>query len=214
MDRFRTQWKAACPQGIALSVHGPYLDLHPASCDPAARRLAMDRFRASYDTAHGLGAESVVFHTGWLPPPYGFGDWLENSITFWREFLGVLPPGGPHIQIENVFEPDWRPLAELMDALGDPMVSVCLDVGHAATVSPVTVSEWIVGLGGPIGWTHWHNNNGKRDLHAGLEDGILPMEEVIQLLVEYCPAAAGVLEIADLETARRSLFWCKVHGVI
>lgn len=194
-----------------LSLHGPFLDLHPASCDPLIRAAARTRFQSAYDAAQSLGAAHLVCHTGWLPVPYGFGDWLPEATAFWREFLRDKDDT-VQIHIENVFERDWRPLAALIDAIDLPFVTACLDVGHCGIRPQYPAEEWIRGLGGRIGHVHLHNNDGVRDRHAGLEEGILPIGELLPLLAEIAPDAGVLLEIPDPAALERSLGWLAREG--
>lgn len=204
LERFRREWEALSCGRSRLYLHGPFLDLFPASVDRAVRRTALSRFRAAYDAARNLGAEGIVFHSGYFPAPYGIGPWLEGASAFWEAFLrereGALP-----IYVENVFEPEPGPLAEL--AARCPELSLCLDVGHAGAVSPVPPEEWIRQWGSRIGHVHLHNNDGRQDLHSGLRSGILPMERILPLLSEVSPQSDLVLEIPDGNALHSSLSW-------
>ena len=117
------------PVGRVRSVHGPFMDLVPATIDSALRAVALSRFSSAIGACEALGAPKLVLHSGWFPRSYPDELWLENSIAFWRKVLARLGPGG-RIHIENVYEEDWRLLAALVDGLGDERASVCLDVGH------------------------------------------------------------------------------------
>lgn len=204
VEGFRREWAELSGGSRRLWIHGPFLDLFPASVDRAVRDTALARFRAAYEAACALGAAGITFHSGYFPAPYGVGDWLEGATRFWEAFLrerrGSLP-----IFIENVFDPEPGPLAELADRF--PELSLCLDVGHASAVSAVPVGEWIRRWGLRIGHLHLHNNDGRADLHGGLTEGVLPMGDLLALLEEAAPEADAVLEIPDRDALAASLEW-------
>ena len=63
VDAFRTEYGALLQRG--LSVHGPYVDLCPSSCDGLVRQTAWERCHTAWSIASSLGAESIVFHSDW-----------------------------------------------------------------------------------------------------------------------------------------------------
>lgn len=180
------------------SVHGPFMDLVPATVDRALREVVFARFESAIVACEALGAPRLVLHSGWIPRFYPDEFWLENSLAFWRRVLARLGPEG-RLHIENVYEDDWRLLAALIDGLGDPRASVCLDVGHVNCFSSRPVRDWIAGLGPRVGHVHLHNNDGRGDQHRGLGDcppaeGGLDMVETLDALAEKCPGASWNVE--------------------
>lgn len=204
VDGFKARFGSTLDRG--LSVHGPYVDLCPSSCDRAVRQAAWNRFHAAWEIAGSLGAESIVFHSDWKPAPYGFGNWIENAAAFWRAFLAEHP--GLRIYVENVYDADWKPLAELADSvLG---LGLCLDVGHAHVHSRIPMEDWIIGLGDRIGHFHFHNNNGKSDDHHGffhVPEGGMDMKSIFRLAEERLPDADAVLEIPWPDELGETLTW-------
>lgn len=55
--------------GRTRSLHGCFIDVNPASGDPAFRALSQKRCRESCELALALGAEYVVFHSSAFPFP-------------------------------------------------------------------------------------------------------------------------------------------------
>ena len=97
------------------------------------------------------------------------------------------------------------------DAIADPRVDVCLDIGHCHCKSRETPLKWIERLGARIGWVHMHNNNGEADEHLALDQGTIPIEEVCNALLEHVPEAVWSLEALD-EGLSASIDWIKAHG--
>ena len=49
-----------------LTLHGPFLDLNPASFDSQIRKVTMERFDQCYQAGIRLGAEKIVYHSGMI----------------------------------------------------------------------------------------------------------------------------------------------------
>lgn len=191
---------------VPLTFHGPFLDLLPGSCDKKVKQLTRERFEAAYKAALDFGVSEMIFHTGYMPNTYPDQYWLENVISFWKEFLeGKIDKCT--FYIENVLDLDWKLLKEIIDQIDHPNFKVCLDIGHINVYSKVPVEEWIKGLGDRIGYVHLHNNDGTKDAHDGLLNGSLPMKHILSMLKVYAPKASWSLEISDEYKLIQSLDW-------
>ena len=110
--------------------HGPFSELFPCAIDLKARALAADRFRQAIFLAADYGAKNIVLHGGFLPYGY-FPQWyVEQSILFWKGFLADMPED-VSIFLENVLEPEPEMLQDIVEAVGDARLGLCLDIGHA-----------------------------------------------------------------------------------
>lgn len=187
-----------------LSVHGPFFDLAPASFDSEIRRVTMARFEEAYSIAQVLGADRIIFHSGFIPITYYIEGWLGNSIRFWQEFMATKNQQ-IQVHIENVYEEAYWPIREVIDQVDHPSFSMCLDIGHVQAYSPLSLEEWIRAMGSRIGHVHLHDNDGSRDAHRGLGYGTIAMQETLQLLDEAAPKASYTLEVSDEVELRNSL---------
>jgi sugar phosphate isomerase/epimerase len=192
------------------SCHGPFSELVPASRDQEIVAVVRRRFDAAYRVALALKAEHLVLHSGFIPKTYLEKEWLERTVAFWTAFLAETP-GSARIHLENVYEDDWRLLADLLDAIGDERVTACLDIGHVNANSSRSLPEWIRGLNGRIGYVHVHNNDGIHDNHFALDQGTIEMRAVLEALREHAPAADWSLETAAL---RESIEWLNGNGLL
>ncbi len=123
-------------------LHAPFNELFPCAIDPKARRLAAARYRQAIELAQRLEAGKVVIHSGYAPMFY-YDCWFEEqSALFWREFLETLPKG-IEICLENVLETQPEPLLHVLQAIEDPRLRVCLDVGHTHCYSRRPAEEWL-----------------------------------------------------------------------
>ena len=101
-------------------------------------------------------------------------------------------------------------LAEIARRVDDPRLGLCLDIGHANTfVSRVPPLEWVAPMAPWLRHVHLHNNAGHDDLHDPLGQGTLAMEQVLDTILELCPAATFTLENQDCGP---SLAWLREHG--
>ena len=64
--------------------------------------------------------------------------------------------------------------------------SVCLDIGHTNCYSKLPIEDWIKLLGTRIDHIHLHNNDGNKDTHSGLNNGNININEVLNLIDNYC----------------------------
>ncbi len=213
MDREFLETDAAVREkleGVSRRVlHGPFNELFPCAIDPKARELAAYRYRQAIGLAKGYGADKVVLHGGYNPRLYYPCWYTEQSILFWKEFLQEDP--GVEIVLENVFEEEPAMLLDIVRGVDHPKLRMCLDVGHVNAYSEIPASEWLKVCAGEVRHFHLHNNDGSGDVHGGLDQGTIPMKELLAMAKELCPAATFTLELMD---ARPSAVWLTENGLL
>lgn len=194
-----------------LWLHAPFAELIPCAIDPLVRQTAQHRFRQTLAAAQKLGIRQVVLHGGFIPHVY-FPEWyVEQSVLFWRDFLQEVPPDFV-LALENVMEPSPDTLVSIAAGVDDPRLGLCLDVGHANTcVSRTPPLDWIAPMAPYLRHVHLHNNRGQEDLHAPLDEGTVPMQEIIGAVLERSPRATFTIENQD---ALPSLRWLARQGYI
>ena len=187
-----------------FTVHGPYNELFPCAIDRQARKLCHDRYLQAIAVARGYGIHKIVFHGGFTPWLY-FPIWFkEQSTLFFREFVKEIP-ADMTVCLENVLEetPDF--LTDILHRVDDPRLRMCLDVGHAQAYSPLAPDRWIEESFDVIDHFHIHNNDGTRDLHGSLFEGVIPMKALLEQIEYRCPRASLTLELPDAEPSLRWL---------
>ncbi len=194
-----------------LWFHAPFAELTPCAIDPLVREVALRRLVQAAEAAKALGIHRMVCHGGFIPHVY-YPEWyVEQSVLFWREVLGKLPPGMV-LAVENVMEPSPETLVQIAAGVDDPRLGLCLDVGHANTcVSETPPSEWIAPMAKWLRHVHLHNNEGKDDLHRPLGEGIIPMEALLEAVRTLAPEATFTIENQD---CLPSLTWLAERGYI
>ena len=185
-------------------LHGPFNELFPCAIDPKARELARSRYRQAVTMAREYGIDRIVIHGGYHPWIYYPVWYTEQSIPFWRDFLGELPMD-MEILLENVLEEQPQMLLDIIRSVGDPRLRMCLDIGHANVYSKVSAEEWLETCAPWIGHFHIHNNDGSWDTHSPLEQGTIPVQKLLARAEVLCPDATYTLELMDSETSIRFL---------
>jgi len=185
-------------------LHGPYNELFPCAIDPKARALAKERYLQAIGLAKSYGIDKVVIHGGynhWIYFPVWY---TEQSIPFWKDFVNLIPDGMT-VCLENVLEEEPGMLLDIIKAVDDPKIRMCLDIGHAHAYSKINVMEWLERCAPWIGHFHIHNNDQSWDNHWPLHEGTLPMKEFLTRACEICPDATYTLELVECESSVRWL---------
>jgi len=132
LERFRERRREARVESV--SCHALYL-VNLASLDPAIRASSLAALRATMETAHGIGAEAVVFHVG-SHLGYGFDEAVDVVAPALRELL-ELTSEELWLCMENAAGAGGTigrsvdELAALCDAAGGhPRLGLCLDSCH------------------------------------------------------------------------------------
>lgn len=209
MDREFHKWNTVVQQkmeGVTNFVfHAPFNELYPAAIDSLAVELAHHRYEQAYMLAKGYGINRMVVHSGYLPLIYHKEWFLEKSMKFWKSFL-FHKPDNFIICLENVLEDDPQILIELADAINDPRMRLCLDIGHANIMSAVPLTDWVKRMSPVLGHVHLHNNFGDADLHNGLKEGNIDVGEILRLIINTPAEITCSIEALQ---SRESVSWLK-----
>lgn len=185
-------------------LHGPFNELTPAAIDPLVLDVTKKRYQQAIKKAHTMGIQKIVLHAGFLPLVY-YPEWfVERSAAVWRELLCDVPDDMT-VCLENVLEPEPQLLTAIMEAVHDPRLRICLDLGHAnSCASALPPENWLRACAPYLSHVHLHNNQGGRDLHAALFDGVMDIAGLLSLLEALSPQATCTLELMQ---DRPSLDW-------
>lgn len=211
-DRLSETEKRLIPglSGVKHTIlHAPFNELFPCAIDPKARQLASFRFEQALKIAKKYSAHKVVIHGGFNPHLY-FPIWfIEQSISFWKEF--TAKHHDIEIVLENVLEPTPDMLLNIIENVQSDRLKLCLDIGHINAYSDVPIGNWVKECKNYISHFHLHNNDGKTDMHSMLEHGTIDMLHFLDDALVLCPKASFTLEIPDCAP---SVNWLKRHGFI
>ncbi|MBR3298617.1 MAG: sugar phosphate isomerase/epimerase [Clostridia bacterium] len=174
--------------------HAPFAELAACAIDPRARELAMTRYLQSAEIARELGIDRLVIHGGYIPYVYYPVTYVDQSIAFWNEFLEKTPEELV-VALENVMEPSPEMLVQIADGVDSPRLGLCLDIGHAnCIVSKTPPLDWVKPMAKRLFHVHIHDNIGENDLHLPLGEGSIPVESILDAVLELCPTASFTIE--------------------
>ena len=74
-----------------LSVHGPFLDLNPASFDSMIKNVTLTRYNQAYNIAKKLGADRIVFHSCYYEDIYFKETYINNSLSLSFYIIPLYP---------------------------------------------------------------------------------------------------------------------------
>lgn len=196
--------------GRVTSLHGAFIDVNPASSDPAFSDLSRKRCHESCSIAKQLGAKQIVFHASAHPFLRGqyLDTWAGRSADFYSELAETYGLG---IRIENSQDMDSTPLLKLMQRIRNSDVAVCLDVGHAH-YSFDAVEKWFDVLGEYIQYLHLSDNLGSFDDHLPIGAGSINWEILNGLWKNLGRNMPITLEVGGIAGVEESLRFLRENG--
>jgi sugar phosphate isomerase/epimerase len=153
------------------SLHIPTVAWDVANPDAAARRVALDAARATFDLAAEVGAEAVICHPNASTHPYSeetFDAETARSRESVVEMAGYAAEAGVRMALENLpARHTPRPgttigeVLAMIDDLGDH-VGVCLDAGHS-NANGYSAADEVREAGARLLALHIQDNDGQGD---------------------------------------------------
>lgn len=168
------------------SLHGPFLDLKPASPDKDIRRISYRKYFRTIQIGKELDMDYIIFHSQinpWLNEPNIRTINNNQNRDFWHNILIEIKDFQGKILLENIFENDPLFLKELIETIDLPNIKICLDMGHAKLRTNTPLEQWIKELGKYIEYVHLHWNSGLYDEHNVPED--LDIKYISELFAKY-----------------------------
>lgn len=149
------------------SMHGPFMDLKPASPDNDVRKLSMDKYIKNIRAAAEMNMDYIVFHSQ-INPDLNEDFIVElnsqQNADAWNLILDQCKDYKGIILIENVFEKDPYMLKKLLDTINRDNVKLNLDIGHV-NLTKTPLEEWVRVLKNHLVYSHVHTNDGRFDKH-------------------------------------------------
>lgn len=196
--------RAALRMADRFVFHAPFAEMSPCAIDPLIRRAVRFRLDQAAARCADYGVERMVVHSGFLPRVYFDAWFVERASEFFREFLAGQPDSF-ELLIENVLDPDPACLRDMVEAIGDRRVGVCLDVGHAHVASKAPVREWLRVLAPHIRHFHVHDNDGSFDAHLPPGEGTVGFPALFGEIAARAPEATIACECPDAAGCVRRL---------
>lgn len=192
-------------------MHGPFNELTPAAIDPLVLEITERRYRQATRKAAALGCRKLILHAGFVPLVY-YPEWfISRSVSLWEKLCREIPENLT-VCLENVMEPEPGMLLDIIKEVGSDRLRICLDLGHANTsASRDSPEAWLHACAPYIVHIHLHNNDGVRDLHAPLFEGVMDIPALFSLHQALCPQASVTLELSE---CRASVLWLIEQGLL
>ncbi|NVN90591.1 MAG: sugar phosphate isomerase/epimerase [Desulfuromonadales bacterium] len=206
-ERLSTSARLLRDAGLATTIHAAFMDLNPGALDATIRDATRKRFEQVFQAAEILKPRIIVVHPGLDEVRHGNErkPWLENSIRFWRDFLPRATDIGCTIAVENIFEKEPSSLRDLLEAIDDPALRHCFDVGHWNMFASTGLEEWFTEMGSHMAEIHLHDNHGQTDEHLPLGEGQINFDLLFNLVRRFAPEAVWTIEAHSNERLERAL---------
>ncbi|MEI7473723.1 MAG: sugar phosphate isomerase/epimerase family protein [bacterium] len=192
-----------------ISIHGCCGDLSTVSKDPEIKKISIQRYQMSFDTAKALGATTIVFHSNFVPFGRSKEHYIKKLITknieFWKEFIVQFESAKITAVIENVYDPSPEVINKIVEGVNSPYLKACLDTGHANIISQISPYEWLNEYKNNIHHIHAHNNHKAYDQHNGFFDGSINFEEFFKGIQSLKINPNIVIEVFDKQQAISSV---------
>ena len=150
--------------------------------------LGEELMRRSVLAAEALGVEWMVVHP-YSVSRHGGYDYRRSyayNVEYWKRWGDFYAQHHVGMAIENMnratqYGSCAEELLELIDAVDNPAVQICIDTGHANMVG-LDVPAMIRQVGTHLKATHINDNHGKTDEHFAPYNGTIPWKETVQAL--------------------------------
>lgn len=190
------------------TMHGPFMDMAPGSPDRRINALVYERYQHAIRIASELEIPIVVFHANFIAAihtvEYRTG-WHQRNLDFWNPVAEYAQQYGVTVAVENMWEFDPDIIGDLLKEINHPNLRACLDIGHAHLFGEVPFERWLNSLSDLIVHTHINNNDGKIDIHMGLDHGILDYQQVLPRLRALPAHPSMTLEMDEVDFMKNSL---------
>jgi len=148
-------------------------------------------FDYAYHVAEQLDCLGIIVHHGLIPNTSYPAHWIKRATVFWQDFFNVHI-GDIKIFMENQREQNAETLMAVIDACQSDRLFVNLDISHAHCNSNLPILDWIKQRNNRIKYVRIHQNNGLNDEHLGLNNGNIPIKDVLDALNIYPGSSMGL----------------------
>jgi len=195
-----------------VTLHGPFMDLNPASKDSKILQITILRYNQTLKAAKALNTKTIVFHTGYngLVKSQLYHDkFIEDQITFWQEFIKKFEDNDITIALENTYENTPEVITSIINNVNSKYLKACIDAGHVNINSSMSVTDWINKLGKNLHHMHLHNNFGDADSHNSILSGTLDFKDILDCLEKNNLHPNLIIEIFNEKNSLESIDFIK-----
>jgi sugar phosphate isomerase/epimerase len=192
-------------EGLAVTVHAPFMDLNPGALEPLVREATRQRWMQTLEVAELLHARLVVLHPGFDRWRYGGNSqpWIDACLEFFPALIEQAGRQQCPLLLENIFEETPHTLVAVFKELDSPWLGHCFDVGHWRLFAKHSMEQWFTSLAPWIRHLHIHDNCGDRDSHMAVGEGDIDFDTLFRLVRTLQTAPTITLEIHDCDALLR-----------
>lgn len=195
-----------------LTLHAMFSDVNISSADYELKAISQKRFIQSYEVGKLIGADTVLFHTGYKGTKHtgSIFQFKKKFTEFWMDFIIEFEKSGMTAVIENVFEQNPDFCMDLYDRIASDNFKLALDTGHVNLYAKGTqVTDWINKYAEKLHHMHIHNNFGENDDHSNLLNGTLDFRTIFENINDNGLEPSMVLEMYSEEDILKSVEYLK-----
>lgn len=196
---------------LKYTVHAPFIEVNPASVNPALQKASIAEINRSIDLANVLDSDIVVIHPG-RAIFLNDGEYMKSVYQIAEESLKTIgeyaEDNGVNVCIENLprlrgfMYQDINQLNESLERVNLPMT---LDIGHAYTAG-FTVDDVYFNR---IKHIHIHDNDGIHDSHLPLGDGIIDFKRFFEIFKKNGYDGIYNFELSSKDYIEKSIEYLK-----
>lgn len=194
-----------------FSIHGPAMfDDFSLPCD---EHTLFEHMKAPFDLYHRFGGEFYVVHTNagikYAADPTLEEENRKRAVDRIAKFQDICTQEGVRMVVENIgWNAEKRYLfnqEQFLDLFRQlPEVCCLIDIGHTL-LSDINVAALQKALKNRIVAYHIHDNDGVKDLHLPICEGVFNWRSFMKDFHKYTPDATLVMEYEGVPQLKRYL---------
>ena len=196
---------------LKYTVHAPFIEVNPASVNPALAKASVDEIKRSVDLANTLDSNLVVIHPG-RSIFNNDAEYMESVYRIAEDNLKIVGEYAKDNEVDTCIEnlprlrgfmyQDIYQLAESLERINLPMT---LDIGHAYTAGFTCDDVYF----DSIKHIHIHDNDGIRDSHLPLGEGIIDFKMFFEIFSKKGYDGIYNFELGSKEYVEKSIDYLK-----
>jgi len=203
--------------GLKVTLHATFYDINLASMNPFLQEANLKCNLEYLRLAKNVGAEILVVHGGMIHKDAAGIQKLtqiarENLVHNLKKLGDAASRKGIRIGLENsppnknvLLVPDWNEQISILREVDHPAVGAVFDMAHAH-LHDLNLAEYFEHIEPYLIEIHIHNNNGREDLHLGINRGEI---DYGLFFSEYTSEVPIIMEIRNISEALESIEWVR-----
>ena len=203
--------------GLKVTLHATFYDINLASMNPFLQEANLKCYLEYLHLAKTVGAEIMVVHGGLIHKDAAGIQKLtqiarENLVHNLRKLGDAASQKGIRIGLENsppnknlLLVPNWTEQISILREVDHPAVGAVFDMAHAH-LHDLNLAEYFEHIEPHLIEIHIHNNNGREDLHLGINRGEIDYGLFFR---EYTTDVPIIMEIRNISEALESIEWVR-----